>query len=133
VVEYAKIICCYFKDISFVKRVHDCDELEIVRTLMVLNNFMDSEYLARDIKIFTKGACHGYITFVLITQIFHKVPSSSDISLNSKYIVVFKNPTQKAQIVYLSRQNYIKNIFSFHTTYLDSYREPRSFLSVTIN
>jgi hypothetical protein len=54
---------------------------------------MDSVYSTKVSELFTKGSFHRNIILVLITQnLFHQGPSSRDISLNSKYIVVFKNP-----------------------------------------
>ena len=62
-------------------------------------------------ELFTKGSHHRNISLVLITQnLFHQGPSLRDISLNSKYIVVFKNPRDKTQIVHLARQVYAENI-----------------------
>ena len=66
---------------------------------------MDSAYRTKVSKLFTKGSHHCNISLVLITQnVFHQGPSSRDISLNSKDIVVFKNPRDKTQIVNLARQ-----------------------------
>ena len=80
-------------------------------------------------ELFTKGSHHRNISLVLITQnLFHQGPSSRDISLNSKYIVVFKNPRDKTQIVHLARQVYPENISSFHKTYLEACKDPHSYL-----
>jgi len=90
---------------------------------------MDSGYSTEVSQLFTKGAHHCKVSLVLITQnIFHQVPSSRDISLNSKYIVVFKNPRDKTQIVRLARQVYHKNIYSFRNTYLDVCQDSHSYL-----
>jgi len=75
---------------------------------------MDSVYSTRVSQLFTKGSHHRNVSLVLVTQnMFHQGPSSHDISLNSKYIVVFKNPRDKTQIVHLARQVYPENISSF--------------------
>ena len=80
-------------------------------------------------ELFTKGSHHRNISLVLITQnLFHQGPSSRDISLNSKYIVVFKNPRDKTQIVHLARQVYPENISSFHKTYLEACKDPHTYL-----
>ena len=49
-------------------------------------------------------------------------------SLNSKYIVVFKNLRDKTQIVLLARHFYPENISSFHKTYLEASKCPHSYL-----
>jgi hypothetical protein len=75
---------------------------------------MDSAYSTRVSQLFTKGSQHRIISLVLITQnVFHQVQSSRDFFLSIKYIVVFKNPGDKTQIVLLDWQVYPKNISSF--------------------
>jgi len=66
---------------------------------------MNSAYYKNVSQLFTKGSHYRKISLVLITQIvFHLGPSSRDISLNSKYIVVFRNPTDKSQMENLARK-----------------------------
>jgi len=90
---------------------------------------MDSAYSTKVSQLFTKVSHHRNISLVLITQnVFHQGPSSRDISLNSKYIDVFRNPTDKTQIVHLARQVYPENISTFHKTYLDVCKDPHSYL-----
>jgi len=91
---------------------------------------MDSAYST---KLFTKGSHHRNISLVLITQnVFHQGPSSCDISLNSKYIFVFKNPREKTQILHLARQMYPENISSLHKTHLDACKDPHTYLFLDI-
>ena len=62
---------------------------------------MDSAYCTKVSQLFTKGLHHRNISLDLITQnVFHQGPSSRDISMNSKYKVVFKNPRDKTRIVH---------------------------------
>jgi len=89
---------------------------------------MDTAYSTKVSQSFTKGSHHRNISLVLITQIlFHQGPSSRDIYLNSKYIVVFKNSWDKTQIVQLARQVYLENITSFHKTYLEVCKHPHTY------
>jgi len=90
---------------------------------------MDSAYSTKVSQLFTKGSHHRNISLVLITRnLFHQGPSSRDISLNTKYIVVFKNPRDKTQIVHLARQVYPENISSFNKTHLDVCKDTHSYL-----
>lgn len=134
---YDNIVWCHsennaphhLKDVSFVKGVPNFDNPKHVPTLIVLDDLMDSAYSTKVSELFTKGSHHRNISLVLITQnLFHQSQSSRDISLNSKYIVVFKNPRDKAQIVHLARQVYPENISSFHKTYLEVCKDPHSYL-----
>jgi len=97
----------HLKRVTFVKGVPEFENPENVPTLIVLDYLMDSAYSTKVSHSFTKGSHHRNISHVLITQnLFHQGPSSRDISLNSNYIVVFKNPRDKTQIVHLARQVY---------------------------
>jgi hypothetical protein len=134
---YKNIVWCdsennaphHLKDVSFVKGAPDFDNPEHVPTLITLDDLMDSAYSTKVSELFTKGSHHRNINLVLISQnLFHHVPSARDISLSSKYIVVFKNPTDKTQIVHLARQVYPENISSFHKIYLDVCRDPHTYL-----
>jgi len=136
-VVYDNIVWCHsennaphhLKNVSFVKGVPDFENPENVPTLIVLDDLMDSAYSTKVSELFTKGSHHRNISLVLITQnLFHQSSSSRDISLNSKYIVVFKNPRDKTQIVHLARQVYPENTSSFHKTYLDVCKDPHTYL-----
>jgi len=79
------------KSVSFVKGTPYFEKFENIPTVIVLVDFTDSAYSTLINQLFTKGSHHRNITLVLITQnVFHQVPSSRDISLNSKYILVLK-------------------------------------------
>jgi hypothetical protein len=95
----------HLQNVSFVKGVPEFENSENVPTLIVLDDLVDSAYSTKVSELFTKGSHHRNISLVLITQnLFHQGPSSRDISLNSKYIGVFKNPRDNTQIVHLDRQ-----------------------------
>ena len=90
---------------------------------------MESAYSTKVSQLFTKGSHHRNISLVLITQnLIHQGPSSRDISLNSKYKVVFKSLRDKTQIVHLPRQVYPENISIFHKLYLEVCKDPHTFL-----
>jgi hypothetical protein len=115
--------------ISFVNGVPEFENPENVPTMIVLDDVMVSAYSTNVGELFTIGSHHYNISLVLITQnAFHQDPSSRDISLNSKYIVVFKNPRDKTQIVNLARQVYTENISSFHKIYREACKDPHSYL-----
>jgi len=119
----------HLKNVSFVKGVPDFENPENIPTLIVLDDLMDSAYSTKVSELFTKESHHSNISLVLITQnFFHQGPSSRDISLNSKYIVVFKNPRDKTQIVHLAQQVYPENISSYHKTYLEACKDPYTYL-----
>jgi hypothetical protein len=105
----------YLENVTFVKGVPEFQNPDSTPTLIVLDDLMDTAYSTQVSQLFTKGSHHRNISLGLITQIlFHQGPASRDISLNSKYIVVFRNPRV--------------NNSSFHKIYLDDCKDPHSYL-----
>ena len=90
---------CLFKDDD------DDDEVNSPK-LIILDDLMTDACSSSEIlDIFTKHSHHYNISvFLLVQNIFHKGHFSRDISLNSKYIVLFKNPRDRSQIYHLARQ-----------------------------
>jgi ABC-type dipeptide/oligopeptide/nickel transport system ATPase subunit len=83
-------------NVTFVKGLPEFENPDNKPTFIVLDDLMDTVYSTNVSQLFTKGSHHRNISRVLITQnLFHQGPASRDISLNSKYIVVFKNPRDK--------------------------------------
>ena len=61
-------------------------------TLIVLDDLMTSAYTKAVCELFTKGSHHRNLSVILITQnVFHQGKFCRDISLNCKYLVLFKN------------------------------------------
>jgi len=61
-------------------------------------------------ELFTKGSHHRNLSVTVVTQnIFNKSSHTRDISLNTKYIVAFKNPRDKLKFQCLARQIYAEN------------------------
>ena len=96
---FENIVWCYreekaphhFKNLSFFKCVPDFENPENIPTLIVLEDSMDSACSTKVSQLFIKRSHHRNVSLVLITQKgIHQGPSGLDISLHSKYIVVFK-------------------------------------------
>ena len=79
--------------------------------------------------LFTRGSHHRNLSVFFVTQnLFHQGRSSRAISLNSSYIVLMKNPREKAQALYLARQVCPENQKFFQQAYEDATRNPHSYL-----
>lgn len=75
--------------------------------LIILDDLMQEVDDSRISALFTRGSHHRNMSVILITQnIFHKGKHMRDISLNAKYIIVFKNPRDQSQFYHLARQLY---------------------------
>lgn len=73
--------------------------------LLIIDDLMREASNNVVLDLFTKGSHHKNLSIIFISQnLFHKGSGQRDISLNTNYIVLFKNPRDRAQIQYLSRQ-----------------------------
>lgn len=98
-------------------------------SLIVLDDLMTSAYTKTVCELFTKGSHHKNISVILITQnVFHQGKYCRDISLNCKYLVLFKNPRDKSQIYPLARQIFPENPSSFVKVYKEATLNPFGYL-----
>ena len=79
------------------------------------------------VNLFTKGSHHNNLSVIFITQnLFHR--GQREISLNSNYIVIFKNPRDRAQIRHLARQLCPENPKFLQEAYSDAVAKPFHYL-----
>lgn len=105
-----------------------------VPMLIILDDMMtDATSSIQVSELFTKGSHHRNISVVLITQnIFHQSKHCRDISLNAKYLVIFKNPRDKAQFNHLARQIYPENVGMLQKIYKRSTQTGHSYLFIDL-
>jgi ABC-type dipeptide/oligopeptide/nickel transport system ATPase subunit len=105
--------------------------------LVILDDFMtelDANAGLKICELFTKGSHHRSISVILITQnIFHKGRYCRDISLNAKYIVIFKNPRDKTQFNHLARQIYPENVRALKNLYKEITQVGHSYLFIDLS
>ena len=66
---------------------------------------IDASKDKRIVNLFTRGFHHRNLSVIYIVQnLFHQGKGSRSISLNSHYLVLFKNPRDKLQILTLAKQ-----------------------------
>ena len=78
------------------------------RNLIVFDDQMiDASKDKRIVNLFTRGSHHRNLSVIYIVQnLFHQGKGSRSISLNSHYLVLFKNPRDELQILTLATQTY---------------------------
>jgi hypothetical protein len=117
------------KDVHFHDGIPDPNALER-GTLLILDDLMD-EADDRVNKIFTKYSHHRDVSVLFLTQnFFHK--GSRTISLNSHYLVLFKNPRDSSQITHLARQMYPKNSKFLIEAFKDATIRPYTYLVIDL-
>jgi hypothetical protein len=96
--------------------------------LIILDDLLNNVYYKYVCDIFTKGSHHRNISFMLIIQNQFQGQRNRHISMNVKYLVVYKNVRDKNQFVDLARQVYPENSNSLLEKYLEATKGPHDYL-----
>jgi energy-coupling factor transporter ATP-binding protein EcfA2 len=102
-----------------------------VRNMLVLDDQMDSENMKGNTlcKFFTQGSHHRNLTVLYIVQnLFNQDRSMRTVSLNSHYLVLFKNPRDMTQIRTLATQMYPKQPSFLMDAFDDATSKPFSYI-----
>lgn len=101
--------------------------------LIILDDLMMGAFNDKVCELFTKGSHHRNLSVIVVTQnIFHKGSHTRDISLNSKYIIVFKNPRDQLQFQCLARQIHPDNSSELMRIYKEVTNEPHGYLIIDL-
>ena len=123
--------------VSFVKDFDDSlyDSINPkTRNLVVLDDQMESDSTRQRggsvlSKFFSQGSHHRNLTVVYIVQnLFHQAKAMRTISLNTHYLVLFKNPRDKSQVRTLASQMYPNRMNFLLSAYEDATSVPFGYL-----
>ncbi|GFU48220.1 uncharacterized protein TNCV_4626431 [Trichonephila clavipes] len=133
-----KVVWCYtvwqpwflneknFKFVSGLPSEEDCD-------LIVLDDMMNN-VTSEISQMFTVGSHHKKYSIILITQnLFPRVKSMRDISLNSHYIVLFRNNRDLSQASCFGRQAFPGRGKYFMDAYKKATENPFTYLLVDVH
>lgn len=137
-----EIVWCYgewqpgyehMKGVTFVEGLPNVEDWHgSKRRLLILDDLM-SETDDRVTKLFTKGSHHRNISVVYIVQnLFGKNKEQRTISLNSHYLVVFKNPRDASQITHLAKQMYPGKLKYLQESFKDATSVPHGYLLIDL-
>jgi hypothetical protein len=119
-------------DVEFIEGMPDCDLLDGRRTLLIIDDLM-CETDGRITKLFTKGSHHKNASVVYISQnLFNKNKENRNISLNTHYLVLFKNPRDSSQVNHLGRQIFPDAVKYFKEAFVDSTSRPYGYLLIDL-
>jgi hypothetical protein len=101
-------------EIEFVKGIPECfDDFFTGKepALAVIDDLMTHVHSDERItRLFSVGSHHRNVSVILIVHnLFHQGKEMRSLSLNSHYIILFKNPRDKLQLSVLARQMYPRN------------------------
>ena len=105
-----------------------------IRNLIVIDDqVIEAGGDNRLVNLFTKGSHHRNVSVIYIVQnLFHQGKGNRSISLNSNYLVLFKNPRYKLQILTLAKQMYPGQTAWFMKQYEDAVQRPFGYLFVDL-
>ena len=118
--------------VEFVEGLPKNDLLDGRPTLVVIDDLM-LETDARVASLFTKGSHHENASVIYITQNpFNKNKQNRNISLNTHYLILFKNPRDVGQIACLGRQMFPTQLRYFLESFADATALPYGYLLVDL-
>lgn len=111
----------YFRKFRVVRGIPEPQLFKDLQPRLVIIDDLMSETNSDIVDLFTKGSHHFNASVMYITQnIFNQGKGSRTMSLNTHYIVAFKNPRDRVQIQTLSRQVSPDNTRYIHEAYKDA-------------
>jgi len=125
--------------IEFVKGIpHDIDEDwyfdAAINNLIVIDDQMaETSNDKRILNLFTKGSHHRNLSVVFIVQnVYFQGKIMRTLSLNAAYLVLFKNPRDKLQMITLGKQMYPGKTEQFLRKYEAAVQRPFGYLFVDL-
>lgn len=139
--EFSQILWCYdemqplynLKNVNYHQGLPDLTMFDGSTPHLVIIDDLMRESDGRIVDIFTKGSHHRNLSVFYITQnLFHQGRGQRDISLNSSYIVYFKNPRDRTQVRYLARQVFPDNLKFIEEAYKDATKDAHGYLMIDL-
>ena len=137
-----RIVYCYsvyqplfdqYPNVEFVEGLPDLNMFDgDKRTLLIIDDLMQ-ETNETVSKLFTRVSHHKNVSVVYLTQnLFNNNKHNRTISLNSHYMVLFKNVRDATQVHCLARQMFPKNSEAMMQGYKDATGKPYGYLLVDL-
>ena len=137
-----RIMWCYgewqplyasLQEVDFLEGLPETSALDRnTRTLLVIDDLM-SETDDRVTKLFTKISHHRNTSVVHIVQnVFDKGKHQRTISLNTQYMVMFKNPRDTTQITHLAKQMYPGHVKFVQEAFIHATSKPHGYLFIDL-
>ena len=94
---------------------------------------IDASKDKRIVNPFIRGSHHRNLSMIYIVQnLFHQGKGSRSISLNSHYLVLFKNPRDKLHILTLAKQMYAGQTDFVLNQYEEAVKRPFGYLLIDL-
>ena len=122
-------------NIEFVQGIfRDTDFDTSQPTLLIMDDQMREGTQSGDVcDLFTEGSHHRNVSVICMLQnLYYKGKENRTMSLNSSYLVMFKNPRDQQQVAVLARQMYPNRPQHFMAEYERATRKPYGYLFVDL-
>lgn len=117
--------------IQFIEGILDMELISIQKNNLVIFDDLMKECINNEevMNLFTVGCHHKNTSVFFLTQnIFSKGKYSRDISLNSNYMIIFKNPRDQQQLQILARQMFPNNAKFLLESFQDATQIPYGYI-----
>lgn len=103
-------------------------------TVVIIDDLMTELHSDKRLtRLFTVGSHHRNLSVIFIIQnLFHQGKEMRNISLNTHYIILFKNPRDKLQISVLARQMYPGDSRFLMEAYQDATKKSHGYLMLDL-
>jgi hypothetical protein len=104
------------------------------RNLLIIDDLMTDIKNDKEMtNLFTKGSHHKNSSVILILQnLFYQTRELRTMSLNSHYMILFKNPRDVSQITHLAKQMYPGNVGFMQDAFRQATEVPYGYLFVDL-
>ena len=118
--------------VQLVEGIPDIPDRAQEPMLLIIDDQMDKAD-QRVSNLFTKGSHHRNVSVMYIVQnVFDKNKEHRTISLNAHYLVLFKNPRDKSQIIHLAKQMYPGQTHFVQEAFALATKEPHGYLLIDL-
>lgn len=118
--------------VQYIIGIPTINEIE-PHSLVIIDDFMKELATSNELtSLMTKAVHHLPMTLIYITQnIFQKGIDTKTRRLNTNYLIVFKNPHDRAQVDYIGRQMYPRDKNFLSRSFEDAtMKQPHSYLFI---
>jgi len=130
--EYQQLFCQY-PHVEFHQGLPDIDDFDGTKVVLLIIDDLMHETDERVANVFTKGSHHRNISVKYIAQnLFTNNKFARTMSLNARYMILFKNPRDATQFANLARQMYLKTSQFAIEAYKYATSAPYSYLLVDL-
>ena len=123
------------RDIKFIEGIPNALDDDVLlpvtkNNLLIIDDVMkDASSNAEVEKVFTQYVHHRNLSAIYLVQnLFFQGKASRTISLNTNYLILFKNPRDNHQVSVLARQMYPGNTKYFMESFKNATEKPHGYL-----